>query len=100
MEKNIDFERIKEETGLSGEEFFQLLLDTLSVEVFAKNTDGTYLYVNEIQCKNDGVHRSEVIGKRDQDYLEEELCSIYSETDKEVLMYDKELSFTSDSTSF
>ena len=97
MEKNIDFERIKEETGLSGEEFFQLLLDTLSVEVFAKNTDGTYLYVNEIQCKNDGVHRSEVIGKRDQDYLEEDLCSIYSETDKEVLMYDKELSFTSDS---
>jgi len=97
LENKIDLKRIKDETGLSGEEFLLLLLDTISAEVFVKNTDGIYLYVNEKQCKNDGVPRSKVLGKRDQDYLEKELYSLYSETDKEVINSDKELSFTSDS---
>lgn len=97
MENAIDFKRIKEKTGLDGEEFFRLLLDSIPVEVFVKDIEGVYLYANKAQCKNDELHRTEIAGKRDEELFSAELYPIYNATDKEVLMFDKEMSFTSDS---
>lgn len=97
LKNKMDFTIIKERTGLNGEEFLQLLLDSIPVEIFVKGLDGVYLYANEIQCKNDKLERSEILGKRDEELFGEELYPIYSETDREVLKYGKEMSFTSDS---
>ena len=60
----MDFTTIKERTGLNGEEFLQLLLDSIPVEIFVKGLDGVYIYANEIQCKNDKLERSEILGKK------------------------------------
>lgn len=97
MENNIDFKRIKEQTGLDGESFFQLLLDSIPVEVFVKDTNGSYIYANETQCNNDGLKRSEILGKRDKDLFSENIYSMYVETDKKVLVEDKMISYTSGS---
>lgn len=97
MDKNIDFKKIEEQTGLSGENFLKLLLDAIPVEVFVKDSQGKYLYANETQCKNDGLKRSEILGKRDKDLFSEKIYSMYAETDKNVLADDKMITYTSDS---
>ena len=96
MENKVDLSELKAQIGLSEDDFFQLLLDALPVEIFVKDAKGKYLYVNEALCKNDGLPRSNYLGKKDINLLKEELYSIYSETDKEALRSDKGISFTTD----
>lgn len=96
MENKINFDHIEEQTGMTRDDFFELLLDTLPVEIFVKNTQGNYLYVNQILCQHDGLVKSDYLGRKDQDLLEEELYSIYTETDREAINSDKGISFTTD----
>lgn len=98
MDNKIDFKILKEQTGLNGEDFLELLLDSLPVEVFVKDTNGIYIFANKKHCENDGLTKSEVIGKKDEELFDEKVYMIYSQTDKEAITFDKEIYYTTDST--
>lgn len=61
------------------------LLDKIPYEIFIKDTNGIYQYVNLATEKKLGIKKEEIIGKNDYDIRPKTLSHICDESDKSVL---------------
>lgn len=61
------------------------LLDKIPYEIFIKDTNGIYQYVNLATEKKLGIKKEEIIGKNDYDIRPKTLANICDESDKSVL---------------
>lgn len=61
------------------------LLDKIPYEIFIKDTNGIYQYVNLATEKKLGIKKEEIIGKNDYDIRPKALAHICDESDKSVL---------------
>lgn len=61
------------------------LLDKIPYEIFIKDTNGIYQYVNLATEKKLGIKKEEIIGKNDYDIRTKTLAHICDESDKSVL---------------
>lgn len=61
------------------------LLDKIPYEIFIKDTNGIYQYVNLATEKKLGIKKEEIIGKNDCDIRPKTLAHICDESDKSVL---------------
>ena len=61
------------------------LLDKIPYEIFIKDTNGIYQYVNLATEKKLGIKNEEIIGKNDYDIRPKTLAHICDESDKSVL---------------
>ena len=61
------------------------LLDKIPYEIFIKDTNGIYQYVNLATEKKLGIKKEEIIGKNDYDIRPKTLAHICDESDKSVL---------------
>ena len=61
------------------------LLDKIPYEIFIKDTNGIYQYVNLATEKKLGIKKEEIIGKNDYAITPKTLSHICDESDKSVL---------------
>lgn len=71
-------------------EDLEQLLDNIPYEVYMKDLDGKYLYVNKACAENVGLKKEDIIGKKDHDFRTEEIAKICIEGDKDVLSKGKD----------
>jgi len=67
--------------------FLQTLIESIPNPIFYKNVNGEYLGCNQSFCRMLGVTRRAIIGKKADDFLPENLISIFKETDQSVFEY-------------
>lgn len=70
------------------------ILDSLPFEVFVKDRESRYVYVNRFILENDGLSEEEIIGKRDVDIYPVEFSQMFEATDREVIERGKTLKFS------
>jgi len=79
-------ERPENEQALKdSQRLFQLILDTIEGEVFVKDTNGKYLFVNKAFEKDFGVDPETVIGKDDFFVFPPEAAAKLQENDKHIM---------------
>ncbi|MDO5516025.1 MAG: ATP-binding protein [Clostridium sp.] len=66
-------------------EDLEQILDNIKYEVYLKDADGRYKYVNKTAAEKAGVKKEDIIGKLDRDFRSEEMTKICTEGDKLVL---------------
>lgn len=96
MEKKDGFVVFEDGTKIEESQFLSMVLDSLPLEIFLKTLDGAYFYVNQTLADNDKIPREQIIGKRDQDLYPPQVYPIFTETDKEVAIRGKDITFTHD----
>lgn len=69
----------------SPQPLLQTIIDSLDGEVFVKDTNGIYQFVNAAFCKDFGVNKNEVIGKDDYFVFPPEAAAQLQENDKKVM---------------
>ena len=71
-------------------QFLELILDTIPVNIFAKDPQSRYCYTNKTCDLINGVERGELIGKSDFDRnTPEEIARAYYEDDKKLMASQK-----------
>lgn len=73
------------EALLRSEALYQSLLEGLTQNVFQKDLDGRFVFVNRRFCETVGHSREELIGRTDFDFFPEELARKYQEDDRKVV---------------
>jgi PAS domain S-box-containing protein len=66
-------------------QLLQIVIDAFDGEIFVKDVDGVYQFVNSAFCKDFGVVKEEVIGKDDYFIFPPEAAARLQETDKKVM---------------
>lgn len=61
------------------------ILDSIPYEIYLKNADGTYKYINKKAADKVGLKKEEIIGKCDYDFRNEEMARICTEGDRITL---------------
>ncbi len=82
-QKSMHLERTLEQLK-SQNIFLQMLIDTLPISVFYKNTDGVYIGCNDSYAQLIGISKEKIIGKSVYDIFPKDLAEIYSEMDKKL----------------
>lgn len=72
-------------------EELEYILDKLPYEIWIKEKDGKYIYINELGAKNVGLSKKEIIGKTDFEFREEDVAKKCLKTDLEVLNTNSEV---------
>ena len=67
----------------------QTLIDTIEGEVFVKDINGKYLFVNKAFGKDFGVDPNDVIGKDDYFVFSPEIAAKLQENDKRIMAAEK-----------
>ncbi len=83
--KELEEEAMTEQTPKNFQRFLQILLDTIEGEVFVKDTNGKYLFVNKAFGKDFGVDPKAVIGKDDYFVFSPEGAAKLQENDKRIM---------------
>jgi PAS domain S-box-containing protein len=79
-------ERAENEQALKdSQRMLQIILDTIEGEVFVKDTNGKYLFVNKAFGKDFGVDPNDVIGKDDYFVFSPEAAAKLQENDKRIM---------------
>ncbi len=60
------------------------ILDLLPVDVFIKDEEGKYLWVNESVCKSLEISKEDLIGKKDDQIFDSEMAEAFLEGDRHV----------------
>ena len=81
---NINFENISAQN-----QYFKILLNTLSELIWLKDIDGYYLYCNKEFELFFGATEAEIIGKTDFDFVDEKLAKFFRENDLKALNSDQ-----------
>lgn len=83
---NLDLtERHAMETELrQSEAFISALIDTLPSPVFVKDTEGTYVLVNLAFAQLHDRHPRDIVGKRDEDFLDSSIVSANRDQNAEL----------------
>ncbi len=67
-------------------QFLELILDTIPINIFTKDTQSRYSYTNKLCDAINGVERGELLGKSDFDRnTPEEIARAYYEDDKKIM---------------
>lgn len=66
-------------------ERLEAILDSLPFDVWLKDTEGRYQFVNQNVAQDTGLSKKEIIGKSDYDLYEKPAADVYAASDKEVL---------------
>lgn len=82
-----------EETLKNSQHLLQIILDTIEGEVFVKDTNGKYLFVNKAFGKDFGVDPNDVIGKDDYFVFSPEIAAKLQENDKRIMAAKKAENF-------
>ncbi|MDD5052197.1 MAG: EAL domain-containing protein [Sulfuricurvum sp.] len=69
--------------------FLRTLLDNIPDLVFSKDLDGTYLACNTTFERFFGAKESEIVGKSDFDFVDEELAKFFRDNDKAAIQIGK-----------
>ena len=72
-------------------EDLECILEHIPYEVWMKDKDGNYIYVNERGANKWGLKRGDIIGKKDEDIRPKEFCPKCDLTDKIVMESKKEI---------
>ncbi len=82
---DITKQRQMEENVRSSEALYHSLVETIPQNIFRKDLDGHYTFVNRQFCKTLGKPREEVIGKTIFDFLPENLAKERQDADHQVI---------------
>ena len=66
-------------------EHLENILDTMPFSCWIKGLNGEYLYVNESYAKELNDDRLNILGNKQEDYWNEEMCNFFTHMDKEVI---------------
>jgi len=69
------------------------LLNTMPDSVWLKDCDGHYIFCNSMYEKLFEINESQIIGKKDDSFLNKELADDFRETDKQVIDSRKQLKY-------
>ena len=72
-------------------EYLEFVLDHMSHEVYMKDKDGKYIYINKKGSEKIGLPKDEIIGKIDRDIRFKSFYEKCEYSDKTILQEDKEL---------
>jgi PAS domain-containing protein len=95
IEANKELKQKIEEVGdinqglKDSQHFLQTLIDTVEGEMFVKDANGTYLFVNKAFGKDFGVDPNDVIGKDDFFVFSSEIAAKLQENDKRIMIAKK-----------
>ncbi len=64
--------------------FLQTLIESIPNPIFYKDADGKYMGCNQSFCRMLGVTGKAIIGKKADDFLPENLVSLFKETDQSI----------------
>jgi len=85
LNQEIEERVMTEQTLKNSQHLLQIILDTIEGEVFIKDTNGKYLFVNKAFGKDFGVDPKDVIGKDDYFVFSSETAAELQENDKRIL---------------
>lgn len=67
------------------EALFHSLVETLPLNIFRKDADGRFIFINSLYCQTQGWTREEILGKTDFDLHPRDLAEKYSSDDKRLV---------------
>ena len=70
------------------------ILNSMPFEIFLKDLEGRYLYVNETVLKNDKLSQDEILGKKDSEIYPGNISPMFMETDRETIIKKGAFTFT------
>ena len=76
--------RQAEENLRNSETLYHSLVETLPQNIFRKDLEGRFTFVNQQFCKMLGRTREEIVGKTDFDFFPQELAEKYQRDDRKV----------------
>jgi len=80
-----ELKQIEDEVS-SSRRMLQLVLDTIPIGVFWKNTDLKYIGCNNAFARLLGIASADsIVGKKDSEILDDELARMYNDIDREVI---------------
>jgi PAS domain S-box-containing protein len=62
------------------------ILDNLPTSIFVKNEDMTFVYSNKMHCEIIGLPESELLGRSDADFYDQDLAGGFIERDRAVIL--------------
>jgi PAS domain S-box-containing protein len=71
------------------EGLYRNVLNSITNPLFLKNSEHTWILINDAFCELLGMERNDLIGKSDYDYFSEEQADIFWEKDNKVLLTGK-----------
>ena len=85
LKQEIEARAVTEQALKSSQRLLQTVTDTIEGEVFVKDTNGKYLFVNKAFGKDFGVDPNVVIGKDDFSVFPPEAAAKLQENDKRIM---------------
>ena len=85
LKQKIEERPVTEQALKNSQRLFQTVLDTIEGEVFVKDSNGKYLFVNKAFGKDFGVDLNTVIGKDDFFVFPPEAAAKLQENDKRIM---------------
>ncbi len=79
------FKKIKEKKEDDHHQLLQNIIDAIEGEIFVKDTNGVYQFVNTAFCKDFGVNKDDVIGKDDYFIFPSATAKQLRENDKRII---------------
>jgi len=83
--QKIEERAVSEQILKNSQRLLQLVIDTIEDEVFVKDVNGKYLFVNKAFGKDFGVEPNDVIGKDDYFIFSPETAAEFQENDKRIM---------------
>ena len=85
LEQEISEHKRAEQDTSNSQHLLQEVIDNIEAEVFIKDTNRIYKFVNSSFCKDFGVDKNEVIGKDDYFVFSPEVAKQLQENDKRIM---------------
>ena len=83
--RDITERKVAQEALSKSEAMLQSLVKSLPQNIFCKDREGRFTFVNENFCKTEGKSSEEIIGKNDYDFYDPKLAEKYIADDKTVI---------------
>jgi len=77
--------KLAEQTRTDSQNLLQTLIDTIEGEVFIKDVNGKYLFVNKAYGEDFGVDPKDVVGKDDFFVFSPETAKILQKNDRQIM---------------
>ncbi len=89
--EDITLRKQAEEKLMHSQELYHSLVETLPQNIFRKDSEGRFTFVNDLFCKSLGRTEAEILGKTDFDFFPRELALKYQKDDQRIFQGEKVL---------